>query len=231
MWVEDMKHSVYRLLVILVMFIVLSSLTALAAAQDDEPEGGRALNAACPDEENLGRLLDALRAEHPGYENPPIHGLLWHRTERFSFFVPIDWQRSDWDDGRTGVLYYPVLDDPQTVFAVETKDLGKVISSEDLDRLDAGFIDTIEQLPEGEIESHDKAVIGEQMQLECKYTFREGCVMRRRWVRVFFLGTRETIMTAQGSTLDLYDYWLPWFFEAMATAQVHDQKPTIASLG
>jgi hypothetical protein len=69
------------------------------------------------------------------------------------------------------------------------------------------------------------------MQLEYKYTFREGCVMRRRWVRVFFLGTHETTMTAQGSTLDLYDYWLPWFFEAMATAQVHYEKPTIASLG
>ena len=54
--------------------------------------------------------------------------------------------------------------------------------------------------------------------------------MQIRWVRVFFLGTHETTMMAQGSTLDLYDYWLPWFFEAMATAQVHYQKPTIESL-
>jgi hypothetical protein len=213
------------------MLIVLSSPAVLVAAQDDEPEGGRALNVACPEEEDLSRLVDALRADHPGHEHPPIHGLLWHRDEHFSFFVPIDWQRSGWDDGRIGVLYYPVPDDPQTVFAVEEKDLGMAISPGDLDRLDAEFVDTIEQLPEGESESHDKAVVGEQMQLEYKYTFREGCVMRRRWVRVFFLGTHETTMTAQGSTLDLYDYWLPWFFEAMATAQVHYEKPTIASLG
>ena len=42
---------------------------------------------------------------------------------------------------------------------------------------------------------------------------------------------RKISFTAQGSTLDLYDYWLPWFFEAMATARLHDQKPSLASLG
>jgi hypothetical protein len=186
---------------------------------------------ACPAEEDLGRLVDALRAEHPGHEHPPIQGLLWHRDELFSFFIPIGWQRSNWNDGRTGVLYYPVPDDPQMLFPVELKDLGMGVSPEDLDRLDTDFVEAIGQLSEGEIELHDKAVVGEQMQLEYKYTFREGCVMRRRWVRVFFLGTRETTMTAQGATLDLYDHWLPWFFEAMATARVHDQKPSLASLG
>jgi hypothetical protein len=226
-----MKHTIYRLLVFSVMSIILSSPVGLVAAQDDEPESGRALNVVCPDEEDLGRFLDAIRAKHPGYEDPPIEGLLWHRDDLFSFFIPIGWQRADWDDGRAGVLYYPEPDDPQTVFAVEVNDLGRVISAEDLDRLDADFIDAIERLPEAEMEQHGKAAIGEQMQLEYKYTFREGCVTRRRWVRVFVLGTHETTMTAQGSTLDLYDYWLPWFFEAMATAQVHYQKPTIASLG
>jgi hypothetical protein len=226
-----MKHTIGRLLVFSVMLIVLSNQPALVAAQDDEPEPPRTLNTACPAEEDLNRLVDTLRAAHPGHEHPPIEGLLWHRDEHFSFFIPLGWQRSDWEDGRIGVLYYPVPEDPQTVFAVEEKDLGMVISPEDLDRLDAEFIDTIEQLPEGEIELQDKAVVGEQMQLEYKYTFREGCVMRKRWVRVFYLGTRETTMMAQGASLDLYDYWLPWFFEAMATAQVHDQKPTIESLG
>ena len=226
-----MKHTICRLLVFPVMLIVLISPAVLVAAQDDEPEGGTALNVACPAEEELGRLVDALRAEHPGHEHPPIQGLLWHRDEHFSFFIPIGWQRSDWDDGRASVRYYPVPDDPQTLFAVEEKDLGMAMSPEDLDRLDAEFVDAIEELPEAAIELRDKAVVGEQMRLEYKYTFREGCVVRRRWVRVFFLGTRATTMMAQGSTLDLYDYWLPWFFEAMATAQVHYEKPTIASLG
>jgi hypothetical protein len=185
---------------------------------------------ACAGEEDLDSLLDGLRAEHPGHEHPPIEGLRWHRNELFSLFVPPGWQQSDWDDGRIGVLYYPEPDDPLTVFAVEVTDLGMVISSDDLDRLDAESIDAIEQLPEGEIELHDKAVVGEQMQLEYKYTFREDCVMRRHWVRVFYQGTHEATMMAQGSSLDLYDYWLPWFFEAMATAQVHSQKPTIESL-
>jgi hypothetical protein len=226
-----MRHTIYRLLVISVTFLVLSGPAALVTAQDDEPEPPGALNTACPAEADLARLPDALRAEHPGYEDPPIQGLLWYRDELFSFFIPIGWQQSDWDDGRAGVLYHPVPDDPQTVFAVDVTDLGMVISPEDLDRLDADFLDAIEQLPDAEIESHDKAIVGEQMRLDYKYTYREGCVVRRRWVRVFFLGAHETTMTAQGSSLDLYDYWLPWFFEAMATAQVHDQKPTLASLG
>ena len=169
--------------------------------------------------------------EHPGHEHPPIQGLHWHRNESFSFFIPLDWQKSDWGDGRIGVRYYPEPLDPLTVFAVEVKDLEVDISAEDLTELDAGFMEAIQQLSEAEIQSHEQKVVGDLLQLEYKYVFRDGCVMRKRWVRVFYLGTRKTMVTAQGSTLDLYDYWLPWFFEAMATARVHDQKPSLASLG
>jgi hypothetical protein len=32
-------------------------------------------------------------------------------------------------------------------------------------------------------------------------------------------------MMAQGATPEKYDYWLPWFFEAMMTAKVHSTRP------
>jgi hypothetical protein len=213
-----MNRSTYRLLVFFTMFIVMGCQAALVTAQDDMQEPDTALNMVCPEEENLGGLLDTFRAEHPGHENPPIDGLLWHRDELFSFFVPTRWQRSDGDDGRTGVLYTPDPRDPLTVFAVEVTDLEAPLSVDGLARLDAENVDASQRLPEGDIELHDDAVVGAQMQLEYTYTFREGCAMRKRWVRVFYHGTREITMIAQGSTLDMYDYWLPWFFEAMTTA-------------
>ena len=224
------KRSLHRLLVFSVMLIVLTSQVVLVAAQNDIQEPDSVLNIVCPDEEKLGGLLETLKTEHPGHENPPIQGLRWHRHDLFSFFVPVGWLRSDWDDGRIGVLYTPDPRDPLTVFSVEVNDLEMVIALDDLDRLDAAFMEVIDQLPEGEISSHDKAIVGELMQLDYQYTFREDCVMRKRWVRMLYQGGHETTLIAQGATLDLYDYWLPWFFEAMATAQVHYQKPTIESL-
>ena len=129
------------------------------------------------------------------------------------------------------MLYYPEADDLLTGFRAETWVRAAPVGPEDLDVLDVEFEATLAEHPAYVMESRDKRVIGKTLVLDYQYVFRDGDTVRQRWVRVFCLGHQETVMTAQGSSLEKYDYWLPWFYEAMATARVHFRKPTIASLG
>ena len=158
---------------------------------------------------------------------PVIKGLTWHRDNYYSFYVPIDWHRFAWSDDRQGVIYGPDPDDPSTVFAVFFKDLGTPITADDLDVLAGAFFETIGGLPESNIEARHQKVTGRLLELEAKYTFQEGGETRKCWGRVLYHETRQIAMTAQGATPEKYDYWLPVFFEAMMTAEIHTKRPTI----
>jgi hypothetical protein len=156
-----------------------------------------------------------------------VRGLSWHRDQYYSFFIPENWHRLPWSDDREGVIYAPDLTDPLTVFAVDIKELGTSISAEDLEALAEGFFGTIEQLPESDIESRAQKASGERLELEAHYTFHEQGQTRKRWVRVLYHRNRQIAMTAQGATPEKYDYWLPWFYEAMMTARTHNEKPQL----
>jgi hypothetical protein len=152
---------------------------------------------------------------------PAFKGLNSYRDKHFSFFRPIDWVRFDWLDDRQGVLFGPSADDYATLFAVDVKDLETEITTADLDDLFTGFVAGIEQLPDSQIESHQKWVAGAVIGLEAKYSFRENEVVRKRWIRVLYQDTRQIIVTAQGATAADFDYWLPMFYEAMMTFKIH----------
>ena len=156
---------------------------------------------------------------------PVFKGLTWHREQYFSFFIPVDWPRFDWQDERQGVLFGPSADDAHTIFAVELRDLEFSISDDDLDDLFDGFLTSIQHLPGVDIELSEKRVTGEQKQLEAKYTFIEDEMTRKRWVRVLYHGTHQIAFTAQGATPETYDYWLPMFYQAMMTAKIHSTIP------
>jgi hypothetical protein len=156
---------------------------------------------------------------------PSVSGLLWHRDQYYSFFIPNNWHRLRWPDNREGVIYGPDPTDPFTVFAVDIKDLGVSITPADVDVLAEGFFESIQQLPACDIESREQKVSDTQIKLEAKYTFDEQGETRKRWACVFYHETRQIAMTAQGATPEQYDYWLPWFFEAMMTVRIHNEKP------
>lgn len=156
---------------------------------------------------------------------PAFKGLSWYREQYFSFFVPIDWHKVEWPDERQGIIFAPMQDDNYTLFAVEVIDLGTVVTSDDLPYLSKGFFDGIKQLPDRKIESKKENVTGKLVQLEAKYTFLENGETRKRWVRVLYHGTRQVTITAQGKTSEAFDYWMPMFFEAMMTVNVHSMKP------
>ena len=161
---------------------------------------------------------------------PAIKGLSWHREDYFSFFIPRDWHKFEWVDERQGVIYGPDPNEPLTIFAVEVQDLGTLITADDLDTLAEGFFESIENLPEAEIESRNQKVTGKLLELEAKYTYQEQGETRKRWVRQFYQDTRQIVMMAQGETSEKYDYWLPLYFEAMMTAKIHNRKPDLETL-
>lgn len=158
---------------------------------------------------------------------PAIKGLTWHRSQYYSFFTPMDWHCFTWSDDRQGEIYGPDPNDPCTVFAVDLRDLGTPVTADDLDVLAEGYFGAVERLPEAVIESREQKVSGKLLQLEAHYHFRNQANTCKCWVRVFYHGTRQITMTAQGATPEKYDYWLPMFFEAMMTANVHSTKPKL----
>lgn len=164
----------------------------------------------------------------PQKQYPSIRGLTWHRHQYYSFFTPIDWHRFEWADDSEGEIYGPDPEDPTTLFAVALYHLNTTVTAADLDILAEGFFEAIQQLPQAQIEAQDQRIAGKQLELEVKYTFVEQEETRKRWVRVFYHETRQITMTAQGTTPNRYDYWLPMFFQAMMTAKVHSEKPSLS---
>jgi hypothetical protein len=157
--------------------------------------------------------------------SPAVQVLTWHRDQYYSFFIPNNWHKRHWSDGREGVIYAPDPNDPLTVFAVDFQDIGMSIAPPDLDILADGFFYSIEQLPQVNIESHKQNVTGSLLELEAKYTFTEQGQRLKRWTRVFYHETRQIAMTAQAASPEKYAHWRPWFVEAMTTTVVHNQKP------
>jgi hypothetical protein len=158
-------------------------------------------------------------------KNPAVTGLSWHRHQYYTFFAPTDWQRFQWSDDREGEIHGPDPDDPLTVIAVDVRDLGMKAQKEDLDIVAEGFFEGLLKLSDCQIESRQQKIVGDQPHLEAKYTYKEQGETHKCWVRVFYHETRQIAMSAQGATVEKFDYWLPWFYEAMMTAKVHKQRP------
>lgn len=158
-------------------------------------------------------------------EYPATQGLLWFREQYYSFFVPYDWHRLICSDYSDVVIFGPDPADPFTVIAVHVDDIGCTVTPDDFDILADGFFDGIEQLPELVMEARDRKMAGTHYELEAKYSFREEGDIRKRWMRVFYYKSWQIAMTAQGATPEIYDYWLPIFFEAMMTARIHSKRP------
>lgn len=163
---------------------------------------------------------------------PVFRGLSWHRHDHYSFFIPSDWCRFAWDDGREGVLFGPDPQDAQTIFGAQFLDLGTEVRAADAEALAEGFFGAIEALAGVSIESREQEVLdGPRIHLQARFCFDEDGRRRKRWVRALYRHHFQVLLTAQGATPEKFAYWLPMFFEAMMTAGVHLQKPQEEDLG
>ena len=156
---------------------------------------------------------------------PVFTGLVAHRDQTFnySFFLPLGWYRLELEGaGENGVFYAPSLDDPLTGFSAEARDLGTMVTSDDLPALRVGFLSGLRKLTGSKIESQEAEAIGSLITMEARQTYRDGAVTRKRWVRLLYQGTTQVRLVAQGATVEAFEYWLPMFFESMRTFRFGD---------
>lgn len=130
------------------------------------------------------------------------------------------------------MLFGPSPDDNATLFAVDVKDLGIETTEKDMHALIEGFTSAIKALLNCQIESQEEWGADVVMGLEAKYTFCEDDIIRKRWVRVLYRDTHQITVTAQGATVEQFDYWLPMFYQAMMTFKIHSgiSKPDISEV-
>jgi len=139
----------------------------------------------------------------------------------FAIWVPSDWYQYDLEEGRLGVIYSPYPDDINTCFYIEKQKLAFSVRPKDLDILQKGFLEGIQQLPEVEIIKHEESVgPAGVILLDARYTFVEDGVRRKRWTRVSYWGNGQLTMVAQGATEEEFDYWEPMFYNTMMTMEL-----------
>jgi hypothetical protein len=151
--------------------------------------------------------------------------LLVHRdfTHKYSILVPDGWHRLEVsDEAGSGVLYAPSTEDVFTGFSAHARDLGTAVTAKDLPDLRAGFLSGLRKLPRSRIEAQEADAIGRLITMEARHTFRDGDIIRKRWVRLLYQDTIQVRLVAQGATVAEFDYWLPMFFESMRMVRFGD---------
>lgn len=154
---------------------------------------------------------------------PAFTGLVVHRDPAFgySLLLPDGWHCLELEDD-VGVLYVPEQDDLLTGFAVEARDLGTEVRPADLPTLRSGFLSGLRGLPGCRIERREAETVGSLITLEARHTYRDGDVVRKRWVRLLYQGRTQVRLLAQGATVAAFDYWEPMFYQAMRTVRFGD---------
>src|SRR5207302_10661179 len=97
---------------------------------------------------------------------PAFSGLLLHRGDGYSLFVPDGWQRLL--DSDNGVFFAPDRSDLLTGLSIGTQQLDYAVQPRDLASLRSGFLGGLRQLPQSTILSHDAEAVGQLITLEAR---------------------------------------------------------------
>jgi hypothetical protein len=154
---------------------------------------------------------------------PAFTGLVVHRDPSigYSLLLPDGWQRMDLpEDG--GTLYRPDPDDPTTGLELNGHDLGTAVTGRDLPAIRRGFLAGLRQLPGCHVEQQEDAAIGGLLTLEARLTYRQGAIIRKRWVRLLYQGRAQIRLVAEGSSVERFGYWEPMFLTAFRTVKFGD---------
>jgi hypothetical protein len=140
----------------------------------------------------------------------------------FAIWVPSDWHEFELQGDHKGVLFSPYPDDFNTGLLAEKKKLKVKVKRDDLPTLRKAFMEGIRALDGVEIEegSIDEYITDTMSFFEVRFSFLEGGVRRKRWIRNIYWDRNNYILIAQGRTPEDFDYWLPMFFNIMMTAIV-----------
>jgi len=138
----------------------------------------------------------------------------------FSLVVPSDWTRIPLKRGMVGMMFSPYKDDINTSILAQKKKLKFAVTTDDLLILREGFEDGVKAMPGVEIEALDAAYSSSISFFDARFSFLEGDARRKRWVRNIYWGEGQLILTAQGRTVEDFEYWLPMFYNSIVTCSL-----------
>jgi hypothetical protein len=154
-------------------------------------------------------------------EGPAYTGMkAYHDSSGITLWLPTEWNQFDLQPGHQGVLFSPYKDDLNTGILAEKFRLKVKVNQKDLEVLREGFMAGIHALPGVEIEKEGESISKTLSFFEVRFSFLDGDIRRKRWIRNIYWGKSNYVIIAQGSTVELYEYWLPMFFHTMMNLEV-----------
>jgi hypothetical protein len=118
------------------------------------------------------------------------------------------------------MMFSPYSDDINTSILAQKRKLKYAVKTDDLIMMRDAFEEGIKALPGVEIESVDAAYTTSINFFDARFTFLEGDIRRKRWVRNIYWTESQLVLTAQGRTVEDFDYWLPMFFNTITTCSL-----------
>src|SRR6266508_4932616 len=157
--------------------------------------------------------LRSIKVTEPNNTEPQNSGMKQHNDPAgFSLWLPSDWHQYKLKNGHKGVLYSPYPDDFNTGILAEKHRLKVHVDQSDLPVLREAFMEGIRSLPGVEIESESESLSKTLSFFEVRFTFQDGEIRRKRWIRNIYWGKSNYVLIAQGRTVEDFDYWLPIFY-------------------
>jgi hypothetical protein len=156
---------------------------------------------------------------HRVNENPRYTGMKKYISEEdgYSFWYPSDWNLFAMESGRRGMIFSPYANFSAVGFYVEKITLPFAVSKKDLPILREGFQRGLGSLKSLLIESVDEIDEKSILALDARLTFLDGELMKKRWIRMIYAGEAQLTLIAEGAPPEEFEYWLPMFFNIMAT--------------
>jgi hypothetical protein len=154
--------------------------------------------------------------------NPRYYGQFKYVDKKggYAIWLPTGWQQVEMVKGHHGAVFFPDPNDPNTCFSTEKFKLKYKTNKDDLAILREGLEEGLQKLPGIEIESREETITEQLLGFDMRFTFLEGEARRKRWLRVIYWGEGQLVFIAQGATPELFEYYLPMFFNTMMTFEM-----------
>jgi hypothetical protein len=159
----------------------------------------------------------------PNLTGPFYTGMYLHNDDAggYTITVPTDWHKIPLKTGMVGMMFSPYADDINTSLLTQKNILKYKVNAEDMPLLREGFEKGIRALPGVEIDKIEASYSKTINVFDAVFSFLDGDVRRKRWVRNVYWAEGQLIIIAQGRTPEDYEYWLPMFFNIITTCDIH----------
>lgn len=153
---------------------------------------------------------------------PAYTGMKGYRdaTGGYEVWLPIDWTQIKLKRNHLGMLFSPYTDDLNTSLLIEKHKLKYKVTPDDVSMLLESFHEGMLALPGVEVEKTEETIGPEINIFDARFTYLDGEVRRKRWVRNIYWGNGQLVIIAQGRTPENFEYWLPMFFNTITTLRI-----------